>query len=153
MTLDFRFIESFTTSNYYQEVINCRSSLLFNSHANLPYFYLDDLEDDLNSYHYGAFEKEALVAYVRISIKEESAKLSRIFVKEQYRGKGIGYKMISSLLEVCLEKSVNEVILFSRLDAVNFYKKLGFVNTSKFIISPTSGSKLEKMIFYINTLS
>ncbi|ADL51046.1 GNAT family N-acetyltransferase [Clostridium cellulovorans] len=151
MAIDFNFIESFTTSKYYQEVINCRSRLLFNSHTNSPYSYLEDLEEDLQSYHYGAFEGENLIGYVRLYINGDTAKLSRIFVKDQYRGTGIGYKTIKSLLEECREKSLDKLVLFSRLDAVDFYKKLGFVNTDEIIVSPTSGLELNKMVFYINS--
>lgn len=150
MALDFKFIDSFTTSKHYQEVIKCRSSLLFNSTTNLPYFYQDDLEDDLTSHHYIAFEDEHLVGYVRIYAKEGTAKLSRIFVKDAYRGNGVGHKMINSLLAECREKSITEVFLFSRLDAVDFYKRIGFVSTTELITSPTTGLTLNKMVFYIN---
>ncbi|AYN68160.1 GNAT family N-acetyltransferase [Euzebyella marina] len=52
-----------------------------------------------------------------------------VVVDEAYRGKGIGRKLMDSLLEEARRKGIDEVMLFTghhRTAAINLYKSLGF---------------------------
>lgn len=52
-----------------------------------------------------------------------------VIVDENYRGMGIGLKLIEKLLSISNEKQLNEVLLFTeehRTAAISLYEKLGF---------------------------
>ncbi|WP_449386857.1 GNAT family N-acetyltransferase [Chryseobacterium lineare] len=52
-----------------------------------------------------------------------------VIVDENYRGMGIGLKLIEKLLSISNEKQLNEVLLFTeehRTPAISLYEKLGF---------------------------
>ncbi|QES93966.1 GNAT family N-acetyltransferase [Empedobacter brevis] len=52
-----------------------------------------------------------------------------VIVDENYRGMGIGLKLIEKLLSISSEKQLSEVLLFTeehRTAAVSLYEKLGF---------------------------
>lgn len=53
-----------------------------------------------------------------------------VIVDENYRGMGIGLKLIEKLLSISSEKQLSEVLLFTeehRTAAVSLYEKLGFI--------------------------
>ena len=52
-----------------------------------------------------------------------------VIVDENYRGMGIGLKLIEKLLSISSEKQLSEVLLFTeehRTAAISLYEKLGF---------------------------
>ncbi|MQP26350.1 GNAT family N-acetyltransferase [Sphingobacterium faecium] len=52
-----------------------------------------------------------------------------VVVNEQYRGRGIGKKLIEKILEIGHEKKLNEILLYTedhRKAALNLYKGIGF---------------------------
>ena len=52
-----------------------------------------------------------------------------VVVHSDYRGQGIGRKLMSKLLEVGSEKQLSEILLFTedhRIPAINLYNDLGF---------------------------
>lgn len=146
------FIDDFVNSKYYMEVMNCRTNLIFNECINKTYSYHKDLEEDLNSYHFGAFENDSIIAYIRLSKSDNNGivHFSRIFVKEDYRDKGFGSKLLCSLIKFCNEKKLKEIVLYSRLDAVDFYIKNCFKSTDEFIVSTESGLTLNKMTLLLD---
>ena len=53
-----------------------------------------------------------------------------VVVNSEYRGKGIGRKLMNKLLEVGKEKELSEILLFTedhRTPAINLYSDLGFI--------------------------
>jgi len=52
--------------------------------------------------------------------------IGRIAVMKSYRGRGIGKKIISKLVETAKNEGLHEVWLSSQCTAVGFYKKIGF---------------------------
>ena len=62
----------------------------------------------------------------RLVIKDAIAKIGRVAVKKSYRGKGYGKKLCLELIDIARKSGINDIRLNSQLDAVEFYKKLGF---------------------------
>ena len=64
----------------------------------------------------------------------DQGELGNVAVSPQYRGKGIGTKLVEAVLERALEKGVREVFLEvrkSNLGAQNLYKAFGFFEVGK----------------------
>ncbi len=62
-------------------------------------------------------------------ISGKKAWIEDVVVDENYRGNGIGKKLIEKLLDEAVKKELDEVLLFTedhRTPAINLYKKLGF---------------------------
>jgi len=52
--------------------------------------------------------------------------IGRVAVTKNYRGKGIGKKIMNKLIELAKNEGLNEVLVSSQCSAAGFYKKLGF---------------------------
>lgn len=81
---------------------------------------------------YGAFENDIFLGFAGASIADESdskngIELNYLFVKEEFRGKGISLKLISELLSEFSSKSFEEVVVYNfNIAASNkYYRKLG----------------------------
>lgn len=89
---------------------------------------LFNLKESLNPYtkYIGYFEEE-LIGFANYSIIYDRVEIEYIAVKEQYRNKKIGSKLLEYIIESCkncinitLEVNVNNIA------AINLYKKCGF---------------------------
>lgn len=91
----------------------------------------DDQED--TSIHRMAFSengKIAGVARLQYNSKDE-AQVRFMAVAEEFQGKGVGKKLISSLEEVALKAGRKRIFLQARENAVPFYKSLGYTIVEK----------------------
>ncbi len=52
--------------------------------------------------------------------------IGRVAVTKDYRGKGIGKKIMNKLIELAKSEGLNEVLVSSQCSAAGFYKKIGF---------------------------
>ncbi|MDD7389855.1 MAG: GNAT family N-acetyltransferase [Lachnospiraceae bacterium] len=59
-------------------------------------------------------------------LDENTAKIERVCVLEEYRGKGVGRQVITAAEEWLRENGVQKIIITSREEAVGFYEKLGY---------------------------
>lgn len=88
------------------------------------------VEEDIDEY-----EKHAtrVIAYqdglatgtARIVYLEDAAKIGRVAVLKEFRGKSMGKKIMEFILEFLKNKKI-KAILNSQVHAQDFYKKLGF---------------------------
>jgi RimJ/RimL family protein N-acetyltransferase len=94
---------------------------------------LDKSLNDKNKFAFQAIElsTQAMIGYVEIHLKENSAYLGRIIIEEKLRGKGYGKEIVSYLLYYAfknLNQSKVELNVFEwNIVAINCYKKMGFV--------------------------
>ena len=56
----------------------------------------------------------------------EEAQIRYMAVLNNFQTRGIGSKILSTLEDVASEKSISRIILQSRSNAINFYKKSGY---------------------------
>lgn len=74
--------------------------------------------------------------------QEGLCEMKRLYVRQQYRSKGIGDKLIEVLLAIATEKGYKKMVLdtLERLQpAIRLYVKYGFVNTSAYYKNPLPG--------------
>src|SRR5690625_4176935 len=70
------------------------------------------------------------VAASRIRFVEDYAKLERIAVLKDFRGKNFGADMVVAMEEVILTHNCNHAVLNAQVYAEAFYKKLGYTKIS-----------------------
>jgi predicted GNAT family N-acyltransferase len=87
-----------------------------------------DTEQDCEQLHFGVFCKGDLVACVVVKFLDGSGvvKLRQMAVREQYRSKGVGAKLLLYVEQVLADAAVFRIELSARVEASPFYKKLGY---------------------------
>lgn len=60
--------------------------------------------------------------------------LGNLIVNDQYRKKGIGTMLATHAIAYLVDKGVKTIGLYSYMDKVSFYEKLGFKSDSKFVV-------------------
>lgn len=81
---------------------------------------------------YLVYKKDDYVAILSYSVMYELIEINYIYVKEEYRKKGIATKLLQELIKENHDKEnitleVNE----NNQNAINLYKKLGFIEVAK----------------------
>jgi len=66
------------------------------------------------------------IGCARIRFLENRAKLERVALLKEYRGRGFGKEMMKYLIRHCKRRKVEEIFLHSQLYVKDFYKKFGF---------------------------
>ena len=89
---------------------------------------MDGLDDKAN--HVIAYLDNKPIGCARIRANS-FAKLERIAVMKDHRGKGFGRKITEFLIDYCKQKNVNEIRLHAQMYTADFYKKLGFLERGK----------------------
>ncbi|ALD66086.1 GNAT family N-acetyltransferase [Spiroplasma cantharicola] len=101
---------------------------------------------DSTSFHVIGFENDLVVCCARILEKEDGWYIGRIAVLKQFRGKGIGHKLIN-FLEEFIKKNFNatEIFLNAQETVLNLYRKNGFeVISDKFLDGEIWHFKMKK---------
>jgi putative acetyltransferase len=99
--------------------------------------YLDDYTvlDKDNVTMLGAFNGNRIVGMGAVKDMGEYAELKRIFVLEDYRGWGVGARIVSALEKIAREQGHSSIKLETgteQQDAINLFKKLGFEECEHF---------------------
>ena len=77
-----------------------------------------------------AVDKGKVIGYAGLWIIAGEGQITNIAIHPDFRGKGAACKMLETLIDICLCKSVSDMTLEvrkSNLAAINLYKKHGFV--------------------------
>ena len=92
----------------------------------------------------GIIEKEKLLGYIAYEIKEKVTKclwIDEFVIKEEYRHKGYGTKLMERINEITEEEKINRIELncysFNE-NAIKLYKKLGYTE-QRFILEKKKG--------------
>lgn len=90
-------------------------------------FDLDVDGEDLKSDHLIAYIENKPVATLRIRYIDNKAKIERMAVLLEFRGRGIGKQIMEFAFSYLVEeKIIREIVLNAQMRAKNFYEKLGF---------------------------
>lgn len=73
--------------------------------------------------------KDKIVGYIEISLSSEW--LWHIFVHPDHHRKGIGKCLMKKVEEIFKQNKLENINLYARLNAVEFYRDLGFVDKGK----------------------
>ena len=105
-----------------------------------PGFYMvlyQDLDGkDSQATHLLGYKKK-LIAYSRIfppgTIDKEHARIGRIITRKQFRGKGIGFKLVKKSVSFCKEHFGNKIIKISaQVYLKKFYNHVVLLKKEKF---------------------
>ncbi|MHC5230030.1 GNAT family N-acetyltransferase [Enterococcus sp. LJL99] len=96
------------------------------------------LEDEFDSIdasekkYYVVYEKSTVLATARFQIiDEQTIQPDRLCVKKEYRGTGIGTKLLLEIERCASQDGFSNAVLSAEKTAVNFYQKLGYKINSK----------------------
>ncbi len=89
---------------------------------------LEDIKEQLkNSSWVVVEENNKVLAFAQYSLKDKE--IYQIQVKPEKQKKGFGKKLFGYIEKDFKKNNIKSITLFSTLDAVNFYVKLGFAKT------------------------
>ena len=83
-------------------------------------------EYDQDAFHAVAKSNEQVVGTGRLMLDQSKAKIGRMAVDKEYRGKGVGREILNALINLGKEKGVQEFILHAQTHAIAFYAREGF---------------------------
>lgn len=89
---------------------------------------LEQDEMDALSYHVLVSNGEIDIATGRLL---PDGHIGRVCVLKNYRGQGLGLKVMDALISEAKKRNMAEVVLSSQVHALDFYKKLGFEVSSE----------------------
>ena len=95
---------------------------------NCPYHECDN--KDQKSFHLFYYDQEQITAYLRIippGISYPEPSIGRVLVKNEFRKKGLGFKMMQNAISFIEENLDSDIIKISAQEYIlDFYKALGF---------------------------
>ena len=83
-------------------------------------------EYDEAAWHAVAKSNHQVIGTGRLIINQSTAKIGRMAIDPEYRGKGIGLEMLKALINKGKEKGAQEFILHAQTHAIAFYAREGF---------------------------
>ena len=114
--------------------------VVFIKEQNTPYDEeMDGLEDE--AIHVIARVGEKAVGCGRIRFLGERAKLERLAILSEYRGRGIGREILEFMVGIARERGAAEAMMHAQCYADGFYRKCGF--------SPRGGEFMEAGIRHV----
>jgi len=134
-------------SKEFEQVIDLRFNILFAPYNKVEKYDYDEL--DYISFHLVALDKEKVVGYSRMTNDNGEGKITNVVVDSEHSQRGIGFEMMKRHIIKAKECNMNYLHLNSRLDTVNFYKKVGFQCKDDTFLSQKSGLILQDMYFEI----
>jgi len=81
---------------------------------------------DAQSLHLLAHDDGTPIATARVYINDGTAKIGRVCVLQERRGKGLGAELIHAAVTLAASHDASRAILGAQAHAVGFYEKLGF---------------------------
>ncbi len=91
---------------------------------------IDEFDDSDSVIHLLGTDHNNPVAASRIRFVEDYAKLERIAVLKEFRGRNFGAEMVIAMEDVILNHNYKKSVLNAQTYAEDFYKKLGYTTTS-----------------------
>ena len=103
---------------------------------------------DPETMHILALVNDQPVGTARVrNLSDRTVKIERLAVLKEFRGQGIGRKMMEFVLEVLQQRQIQTVQLHAQLQAKALYDKLGFVAIGDvFVEAGISHIKMQKQL-------
>jgi ElaA protein len=126
MELHIKKFAELTNQELYQ-ILETRINV-FVVEQNCPYHECDN--KDQKSFHLFYLDQKQITAYLRIippGISYQEASIGRVLVKNEFRKKGLGFKMMQNAISFIKENLDSDIIKISAQEYIlDFYKELGF---------------------------
>jgi predicted GNAT family N-acyltransferase len=81
--------------------------------------------------HFLMLLKNKPIGCARIRFNGNEAKLERIAILKEYRGKGLGRPLMKCLIDYCKMKNAKQIYMHAQYHAKGFYEKTGFIAKGK----------------------
>ncbi len=105
---------------------------------------IDKIRDELRKkIFFVLIDKEEIIGVVQLDLKESS--FDRLFLNPKYLGKGLGKKLMMYAENYAKKNSVKNVIIYPTDYAFEFYKKMGYKVTRRFIGTRNGGYPVIEM--------
>lgn len=89
--------------------------------------FKEDLEDEKHQTIIGLFDNDRIIGTATLEyIDNNNAKINNLVIKNDYKNKGLGRKIINYLENIAKKNNINKIKLMARLTALDFYEKLGY---------------------------
>ena len=117
-----------------------------------PYNRLDEIKEAIVIYVDGEVAGAGAIREYQYGDIENAVELKRVFVREDFQGKGLGTKLVSELLDWAKELGYGKVILETGellAESCHVYRKAGFVKTDNYgpyIAMPDSLCMIKELI-------
>lgn len=86
---------------------------------------------DRTSTHFFARADGKPVATARLRDEKGTAKIERMAVRKDYRGKGVGDALLNKVMETAKARNLSKARVSAQDHAIPFYEKLGFAVTGE----------------------
>src|SRR5699024_1007653 len=113
-----------------KHVLDIRRSVFVNEQKVTINEEIDAYDESETVIHLLGKHENTPVAASRIRFVDDYAKLERIAVLKNFRGKNFGADMVISMEKVILTQNCNHAVLNAQVYAEVFYKKLGYTKIS-----------------------
>lgn len=91
------------------------------------------LPDDESGIHFGLFDHNKLISVVSWFRRNETeAQFRKLATLEEFRNSGYGTHLMQYIIDFSESEKVKTLWCNARVNALNFYKRLGFTETDKF---------------------
>lgn len=102
-----------------------RTVVFIDEQSVTPEYEWDDI--DASAVHLLAMAENQAIACLRII---EYTKIGRMAVLKEWRGRGVGTRLLKMAIEICRQHGSKCVKLSAQTHAIGFYEKAGFVQVS-----------------------
>ena len=89
------------------------------------------------------------------AVNETTAMVSRVYVEDMHRGKGLGKLLVNKISEFAKDMGYKRLVLNTwqvNKPAIELYKKLGFVETSRIDMDTSDNASFEKEDYKIQKI-
>ena len=84
-------------------------------------------EYDETAFHFVVEVDDFVVGTARLVVLGFDGNIGRVCILKNFRRKGLGTKLIISIIEASMDIGLNRLIVEAKVDALSFYEKIGFV--------------------------
>ena len=82
--------------------------------------------DDKRALHFLAIKAGKAVGTARVVMRHGNAKIGRMAVVKNYRGRGIGTKLLKRAIVTAKKQGAQKIYLHAQVPVIGFYEAMGF---------------------------
>ena len=120
------------TKKELEQILNIRETVFIKGQKVPKNRELDGLDNSAK--HVIVTYKGRAIGCARIRFIHNKAKLERIALLKEYRGKGFGKQIMEYLIKCCKRKNPKEIVMHAQYYLKNFYDKCGFKKRGRIFI-------------------
>jgi N-acetylglutamate synthase-like GNAT family acetyltransferase len=140
-TISYQFIT--TSDAHFEEARRLRWEILRAPQA-IP--FTPDWQDDVpGTHHLVAIRDGEVIGYGRVHLGADGARIRYMAVSEKARGGGVGSTIVLKLVDRARQTGARTVYLHARFNAIEFYRKLGFIEVGGFFNSEETALPHKRM--------